>query len=141
MTIVVDASLAIKWVLPEQGTEDALLLRSQWRDALEAVVAPPIFRPEITNALHQNVRRGRLGRSAAAEILDILIPLVEIAEPFGLYDRALELAAYLALGSIYDALYLALAEAEGCAMWTADLRLVRAVQPRFPQIHSLAEPP
>ena len=141
MTVVVDASLALKWVLPEQGAEDALLLRGHWQVSSETVVAPPIFKPEVTNAIHQYVRRGHLDRSDAADILGILVPLVEIAEPTGLYGRALELAAYLSLGSTYDALYLALAESQGCAFWTADRRLVRSVRERVPQVHWLGEQP
>ena len=140
MTVVVDACLALKWVLPEEGADDALALRSYWLESAESLIAPPLFRSEVTNAVHQYVRRGHIGRSDAADILDILVPMIEIAEPVGLYGRALELASYLSLSSTYDALYLALAEAVGCTMWTADRRFVRAVQEQAPQVHWIGEP-
>ena len=141
MTVVVDASLALKWVLQEEHTEEALVLRDHWQEAAEFVIAPPIFRSEATNALHQRVRRRQLSRSDAADILDSLMPAVATAEPVGLYSRALTLAGELGLGSTYDALYLALAESEGCEMWTADQRLVRSAQPRFPQVRGVTERP
>ena len=49
-----------------------------------------------------------------------------------MYGRSLEMAHIFDLGSIYDALYLALAENEGCEVWTADRRLARAVADGFP---------
>ena len=139
MTVVVDASVALKWVLQEEYTEEALALRDHWQESGESVIAPPIFRSEVTNALHRTVRRGNLTRSDAPDALEILLRVVGITEPAGLYSRALVLAGELGLASTYDALYLALAEAEGCEVWTADLRLVRAVQQRFPQVRSVSE--
>ena len=40
---------------------------------------------------------------------------------------------------LYDAFYVALADIEGCELWTADRRLTNLVQPRFPQVHWLGE--
>jgi predicted nucleic acid-binding protein len=141
VTVVVDASLALKWVLEEEYTEEALALRNQWRVTGQAVIAPSIFRSEVTNALHQSCRHGHLSRSDAAEALDILLSLVAIRDPIELYSRALVLAGDMALGSTYDALYVALAESEGCDMWTADQRLVRSIQTLLPQIRDVTESP
>ncbi|MCH8207125.1 MAG: type II toxin-antitoxin system VapC family toxin [Chloroflexi bacterium] len=141
MTVVVDASLALKWVVEEEDTEPATALRAEWYEAGELLVAPPIFRPEVTNALHQKVRRGEVGRPEAVEGLQQLVSAVAIGEPAGLYERALELAAAFRLGAVYDSLYVALAELEGCEMWTADRRLVNAVQRDFPQVRWVGEAP
>jgi predicted nucleic acid-binding protein len=139
VTVVVDASVALKWVLQEEHTEHALALRDLWQESGEFVIAPPIFRSEVTNALHQRVRRGEFGRAEAQDMLDSLIPAVATVETGGLYNRALTLAGELMLASTYGSLYLALAEAEGCEVWTADPRLVQAVQQRFPQVHAVME--
>ena len=141
MTVIVDASLALKWVVQEEHTEDAVTLRDRWGEAGEPLVAPPIFRPEVTNALHQRVRRGDILRSDAVDMLDVLTSAVAMGEPVSLYSRALALAGELSMGSTYDALYVALSESEGCEMWTADQRLVRSVQRRFPQVHWIGESP
>ncbi len=58
MTVVVDASVALKWVLQERDTEQALILWDRWQAAEEFVAAPPIFRSEVTNAVYQSVRHG-----------------------------------------------------------------------------------
>ena len=139
MTVVVDASLALKWVVEEEDTEQATALRAEWYEEGELLVAPPIFRPEVTNALHQKVRRGEVGRPEAVEGLQQLVSAVAIGEPPGLYGRALDLAAAFRLGAVYDSLYVALAELEGCEMWTADRRLVNAVQRDFPQVRWVGE--
>ncbi len=102
-------------------------------------MAPPIFRAEIANALHQRVRKREVSRLEATEMLDSLLALVVIGEPAGLYGRAMGLAGDLGLGSIYDALYLALAEYEGCELWTADQRLARQATPRLPLVRWVGE--
>lgn len=140
MTVVVDASLALKWALPEEHTDQALALWDRWQVAAEEVIAPPLFRADVTNVLHQLVRGGHLNPDDAADILKSLISVVESGEPPALYDRALALASGLGLGATYDALYIALAEIEGCEMWTADRRLVRSVQERVPQVRWIGEP-
>ena len=141
MTVVVDTSLAIKWVVPEEHTEDALTILNLWKELEETLIAPPLFRSEVTNALHQQVRQRQLTRSEASDALGSLLSRIAISEPAGLYARALTLAGELFLGSTYDAMYLALAESEGCEMWTADERFIRSAQPQFPQIRWLGEEP
>ena len=139
MTVVVDASLALKWVVEEEDTKQATALRAEWYEAGEVLVAPPIFRPEVTNVLHRKARRGEMNLGEAREAAKYLVDLVAIAEPMGLYGRALDLAATFRLGAVYDSLYVALAELEGCEMWTADRRLVNAVQRDFPQVRWVGE--
>ena len=43
--------------------------------------------------------------------------------------------------SVYDAIYVALAERESCELVTADDKLVKNLQPQFPFIRSLASMP
>ena len=139
MTVVVDASVAVKWVLHEEHTEEALVLRDRWWQASERVIAPPVFRSEVTNALHRYIRRGHLSRYEAAEALGVLIETVAPEEPPGLYSRALTLASELAQRATYDSLYLALAESQGCEFWTADRRFLEAARVYFPQVRGLTE--
>lgn len=141
MAVVVDSSLVLKWVLEEEYTKEARVLLGIWHKNDERLLAPPVFNSEVTNALHQGVRRGNISRSDAADALDFLLPHIAIVEPDGLYHRALSLASELGLGAAYDALYLALAEVEGCQVWTADRRLLNAVQSSFPHIRWVEESP
>ena len=49
--VVVDASVAVKWVLDEEFTEQA---RNLLRDSVrQPIVAPPHLTSEVTNALYQ----------------------------------------------------------------------------------------
>jgi predicted nucleic acid-binding protein len=54
-----------------------------------------------------------------------------------LLRRALEIASRARIG-VYDCLYVALAEQQGCELLTADDRIVRTLQPAFPFITPLA---
>jgi predicted nucleic acid-binding protein len=139
LTVVVDACLALKWSLEEEDTKDALALWDQWQDSAEEVIAPPIFRSEVTNVLFRRVRRAQVRLDDAASILDFLINIVAIREPSPLYGRALTLAESLGQGSAYDTLYLALAELHDCEMWTADRRFVRSAQTKFPRVRWIGE--
>ena len=139
MTVVVDASLALKWVVPEDDSEIAQAVRFRWQSSGESPVGPPIFRSEVTNALYQMVRKGGLRVEDATEALNALLLALAIVEPAGLYDAALTIADELGIGATHDALYVALAESEGCELWTADRSLVRAAQPRFPRVRWIGE--
>ena len=137
MTVVVDASVALKWVIEEEGTDEALALWDRWQTAGERVIAPPVLRAEVANALRQFVRRGVVTARDSADLLDSLLDIVAIGEPPTLYARSLRMAHEFDLGAVYDALYLALAESENCEVWTADRKLARAVGDRFPLLHCI----
>lgn len=123
MTLVVDASVAVQWVLDEPGTKRALALRR-----VDDLIAPSLIAAEIANALWKAVRRGEVeGADALASMNTILIPFAELIPNEDLRLRALAIAIELD-HPIYDCFYLALAERERCAMVTADKRLLAAVK-------------
>ena len=139
MTVVVDANIAVKWVAEEVDSAEAVSLYRSWTERDELLIAPPIFRPEVTNVLHQKIRRGELSLGTAIESLDVLSDAVSILEPTGLYIDALSIAQTMGVGATYDPLYLALAEAERCDLWTADRRFVQAVGYRSSRVRWLGE--
>jgi predicted nucleic acid-binding protein len=123
VTLVVDASVAVQWVLDEPGTKRALALRR-----VDDLIAPSLIAAEIANALWKAVRRGEVeGADALASMNTILIPFAELIPNEDLRLRALAIAIELD-HPIYDCFYLALAERERCAMVTADKRLLAAVK-------------
>ena len=139
MTVVVDANIAVKWVAQEFDSAEAVSLYRDWTERAELLIAPPIFRPEVTNVLHQKIRRGELGLDTALEALEAIHDAVSIHEPAGLYADALSIAQAIDVGATYDPLYLALAEAERCDLWTADKRFVQAVGYRSSRVRWLGE--
>lgn len=131
--VVVDASIALRWVLRDEKEARVDALLEQWVISLTEMVAPPLFLAEVTNALYLSVRRNRLTLQEAELALNTIIQLgVQTAEPPGLYPRSLRLAATYAVANAYDAQYLALAEIEGCEVWTADQRLAASIRPSPP---------
>lgn len=107
MAFVLDASIAIAWVVPSQATTYTRRIRLRARR--EPYHVPAIFAAEITNVLVVLERRGILterGAEAAADVLSRLNPIVhEIS--LGI-SQLRNLANRFAL-TAYDASYLALA--------------------------------
>lgn len=121
MSVVVDASVALKWVLSEPGAEVAEALLD------EELVAPALWLVEAANALWRRSLRGEISAEEARERLGELYnaPVTTTAIETDLAAAA-DLA--LALGHpVYDCLYLALAIRESTYVITADQRFVAAV--------------
>jgi predicted nucleic acid-binding protein len=120
---VVDASVALKWFVPEVHTAAATRLLDSQIDLL----APDLIGPEVGNALWKKVRRRELTAREAAEVLGVFGAMgLEIYPSAALLPSALELAVVLDR-SVYDGLYLALAFGLGCPLVTADQKFHAAV--------------
>ena len=141
MTLVIDSSVAFKWVVPEVDSDKAELIRDDVRNAIHEILAPDIFPAELAHALTRAERQGRI-LVGTAELFwaDVMTtpPRLESTSPLAI--RAIEISSQFRIG-VYDCLYVALAEREGCEFVTADDRLVRNLQPHFPFIISLASFP
>jgi predicted nucleic acid-binding protein len=139
MRYVLDASVAIKWVVDEPDSAEARRLRDDFRSAVHELIAPDFFELEIAHALTKAQRRGMIP-DAWIPWVDIMttIPTLFPANP--LIPRAIQLATRARIG-VYDCLYVALAEREGCELVTADARLLNSLQPTYPFITSLVSVP
>lgn len=137
--VVVDASLAVKWLVREEDSPDAHALLAAWDREGQQLAAPHLFRFEVTNALHRRVARGALAVHEAAALAEDLFSDFDFGTPPPLHRRALELASELGQGAAYDSHYLALAEALECEYWTADGRFYRAATAAFDTVHLLGE--
>ena len=127
--VVVDASLAIKWLVREEHTDKALAILSAWHHDEVTPAAPYLLPFEVANALHRKVLRGQLTIVDAARMISQLLgSRLELHQAAELHVRALELASELQQGAVYDAHYLALAEEIGCELWTADQRFYRSIR-------------
>ncbi len=137
--VVVDASLAVKWLVKEQDSPSARALLATWDREERQLAAPRLLLNEVTNALHQHVRRGDLSVHGAADLAEDLFSDIEFHDPPHLHRRALELASELSQGAVYDCHYLALAEALGCELWTADQRFHRTASAASASVRALSE--
>ena len=121
MTIIIDASVALKWVLEEEGSAQARVLA-----ASEIMVAPDLWLTECSNVLAMKVRRGQITAVGSSQALDVIVSApVRIVPTRGLIATAHGLALELNK-SAYDCLYLAAAISERAAMVTADAAFFRA---------------
>ena len=137
---VVDASLALKWVVVEQDSTDARELLHEWEGTDVELTVPSWFSCELANVLFRFVLRGDLTLAEAQANHDVVMQLVTIAgdDPADA-RRAMEIAEQTGQKAVYDAQYVALAERLGCELWTADERFVRTVGAAFPFVRSLSE--
>ena len=126
-TLVIDASVAVKWVVAEDGGEDAVRLRSTF-----IFIAPELLLPECANILWKKVQRKELEPNEAA----LAIALIErsgisFQTMQGLGETATRLAIELGHPA-YDCVYLALALRQKLRVVTADKRLLATVAQRGP---------
>lgn len=126
-TIVIDASIAVKWVVEEQGTEAAVGLRPGFR-----FLAPELLIAECANILWKKVQRAELLSDEAIMAGRLLersgIGFVPMR---GLLEQATELATSLSHPA-YDCVYLAVARKNQVRFVTADQHLLRTVSERDP---------
>jgi pentatricopeptide repeat protein len=138
--VVVDASLAFKWLVREEHTDKALAILRSWESQGIVPTAPHLMPAEVTNALHRRVVRGEMSLTVAANLIkNLLSSSLELREALELHGRALELAHELQQGAVYDAHYLALSEALDCDLWTADEKFFRAASPMAENVRWIGE--
>lgn len=114
--------MALKWVVEEVGTPQALALRRRAR-----LLAPELLVAECANVLWKKVRRNELTAEEARLAAGLLQAAdVELVPTRGLLVPATRLAIELDHPA-YDCLYLALAIESGCRFVTADRSFVQKV--------------
>lgn len=134
--LVVDASVAAKWVVNEP---DSALARRLL--ASSTILAPDLLWAELGSMLRRRHRNGELSAPDAREMMfDLRTLPVRSYAIFPLLPLALEIAMAIS-HSIYDCIYLALADQQDCRFVTADRHFRKAVAsgPWAPSVISLAE--
>jgi predicted nucleic acid-binding protein len=120
--LIIDASVALKWVLPEAGSDRA-------RDLLvsEVLAAPELLTIECANVLWTKARRKQISAAdAQAALAGIVAAPITLLPSATLAAQAQDLAFALDHAA-YDCLYLAAAISERATLVTADEAFVKAV--------------
>lgn len=125
---VVDASVAVKWLMPEEHSECAMRLLDDWLEGGLGLDAPGLVRLEVANALRRYAERGVIDAGKAREGLGIFreMALDYHEEDWGLVEEALEASLTTGL-SICDSVYFVLARRLEATLITADRSLINEV--------------
>jgi predicted nucleic acid-binding protein len=141
MKYVLDASVGPKAVLPEVHSDKAVRLLDEYRRALYDLLSPDFYPIEVAHTITRAERQGQIPPEEGAVAMQAtlqLLPQLEAAVP--LLPRAYAVSSALRV-SVYDCVYVALAEREGCELVTADDKLVKNLGMYYPFIVPLASLP
>jgi predicted nucleic acid-binding protein len=121
VTLVIDASVALKWVIEEDGSEAATALLSS-----ETLVAPDFLLVECANVLWTKARQRSISREqAVAALLAVQAAPLELRPNIN-HVTAAQAIAFDLDQTVYNSLYLAVALAEGTRLITADVKFATA---------------
>jgi len=138
VTYVLDSSVALKWFLTESDSPKATRLREDARSGIHDLMAPDFFPVEMTHAVTRAERQGRITPAeGVAFVADLLTELPALHPALPLLARAYAISSANRQG-VYDCVYVALAEREGCELVTADAKLIATLGARFPFLTDLA---
>lgn len=123
---VVDASVAVKWFVPEVHSIAALRLLARGQE----LMAPELIFPEVSNVLWKKRQRDEIDADAALALLRDFwrLPLKIVQADFDLLHGAWHIAEQFNR-TFYDSLYVALAVKAECRMVTADLKFYNSLKP------------
>lgn len=120
MTLVLDASVAVKWMFVEPGSEEALKLAASG----EELIAPDLVLVECANAAWKRLRRAEISVEQATAAVETWPGwFSELLPSRDLLPDGLALARELD-HPIYDCLYLVAAARHDVRLVTADARLI-----------------
>lgn len=124
--LVIDASVAMKWVVTESGSDRAAALLTELAGGAVSLVAPEQLLGEVGNGLRKRVAQRVLSAADAVAALEAVSELgLELIGGPQRWLRALPAALDWGV-TTYDALYLLLALDLDADLVTADLRLAES---------------
>ncbi len=131
--LVIDASVAIKWLVPEDLRQEALaLVRMEFE-----LIAPDILIPEIGNIAWKKQARGEIDLQQSQLIGNrIGAYFHEIVPSDSMISNALDIAITLK-HPIYDCFYLACARQRRAPLVTADTRLATLAHSVSPSVTAI----
>lgn len=119
---VLDASILVKWFSQEENTEKALALREQHISQEIEIFIPELAFLEVINSLRYKKKNEKELEKAINDLWNIQINVVALSTDI------LGKTAKIALGnnlSIYDSLYIAIAQLHGCPLITSDTEIYK----------------
>jgi predicted nucleic acid-binding protein len=139
--VVVDSNVIAKWILPEADSAKAQQLLSDVVGPGYRLFTVDLAYPEVASAIWKRLRQKAITPAEADSFLDALLRAPVDTFPASDLIKAAFSIAVRYDRSIYDALFVALAEKQGLQGVTADEPLYNAVNADFPRITLLRQWP
>jgi predicted nucleic acid-binding protein len=139
MRYVLDANVGLKMGLPEADSAKAIRLQEDFRNGTHELLAPDFFPVELGHALTRAERRHIIRVGQATALFDNIVdPCPELHASMPLVTRAIELSSQTR-ASVFDCLYLLLAEEQDCPFVTSDRKILNSFpnEPRIIELSSL----
>jgi len=133
---VVDACVGVKWFIEEDYSNNADKLLEDFANGHVELKAPKSFMQEFCNAIRKYVIRDLLNKQLARKYIEEMskIPIDYIEIDWKItkdaYEKALELSI-----TVYDAIYIVIADMLDATMVTADSRLYRRLKDHVKILH------
>jgi predicted nucleic acid-binding protein len=124
MTVVVDASVVLRWFVTQPGHEEAVAWLLKFASEPDLLVAPDLLRFEVFGGLCrlQPAKKGDWAQTCFQRF--DRLGMRSVPTTLGVFERATELSRTLRVSG-YDAIYLAHAESLGTRWLTADSKALR----------------
>lgn len=119
---VVDASVIVKLFADEENSDKALLLRDKHINEEICLIAPEFILLEVINALKYKKLNEEILKKSNEELWGIQLKTINLDD--SLIKKSIEISAKYNL-SIYDSVYVALAEIHNAQLITADEKLLK----------------
>ena len=129
MPVCLDASVLIRWLVPQQSDPEVYELVDGWIEGGHEPIGPALLYSEVISVLRLQAHKGVLDAQDVDRIVWLFLRLgIRRIDNVTLYRRAFELATRFGHARAYDAHYMAAAEQEACDLWTADRPLYESVR-------------
>lgn len=137
--VCVDAGIVVKFLTPEVESPLAEGLFKQWKEENVEIIMPSFGLAEVGSVLRQKVMRNELTQNVAEKTFRFAldIPLIAVTLETNHWLRAWELASMFQFRTIYDSVYIALAESRQCEFWTADYTLYQTIKSQISLVRYL----
>jgi len=138
--VVADSNVIVKWFIPEEYSEHAVVLRNDHLYGRVNVIAPVYAILEFANSMRKYVIRNILNKDKAIKALEYLektnVTYVDIE--FDLARKALKYAMENHV-TVYDSYYIVLARKHNTVVYTADEKLLSRLKGRESHIKHIIE--
>jgi predicted nucleic acid-binding protein len=139
-TLCIDTSVMVKYLCPDEQTPEAIALIVNALTQRTRLVAPCFAWAEVGSVLRKKVRAKLLTSTEATQIYTAYLSLsIDYVDTEILRLNAWQLAEQHGMLTLYDALFLACAEAESANFWTSDDAMLKQLSSRPPYVIRLGE--